>query len=311
MQVLVTGGTGFVGRRVVSVLVAAGHSVRLACRARRGDAGVPAIEVGEISLETDWTRALQGVDAVVHLAARAHVMRDSAVGAEQFKQVNSAGTLSLARAAVEAGVRRFVFMSTIKVNGEFTTGRPFQADDPPNASDPYARSKLDAEEGLRALSRIETVIIRPPLVYGAGVKGNLARLCQLAKLGVPVPFGAIDNRRDLIGVSNLAGLVERCVWHPRAAGGVFLASDAQPVSTPHLYTLIASAHGRSPRMLRVPVELLRALATPLGFGSELDRLTQSLELDIRKSRDELDWQPTVSLEQGITEMVRSVAKAAT
>jgi nucleoside-diphosphate-sugar epimerase len=307
MKILVTGGTGFVGRVAVPALQAAGHAVRLALRTSGAAAPVESVVVGDLGPATDWERALEGIDAVVHLAARVHVMRDHAGSAEEFKRTNTEGTLRLARAAADAGARRFVFVSTIKVNGELTTTQPFRADDEPHPSDDYGRSKLAAELGLREIPGIEPVIIRPPLVYGPGAKGNLARFCRLARSGLPVPFGAIDNRRDLVGVANLASLIERCVLHPAAPGAVFLAADGEPLSTPQLYRTIAEALGRPSRMIHVPVALMRAVARPLGFGAELDRLTQSLELDAAKTRERLDWQPPYSATAGISAMARAYA----
>ena len=309
MKILVTGGTGFVGRAAVPTLQAAGHAVRLALRESNASAAVESVVVGDLGPATDWERALEGVDAVVHLAARVHVMRDHAGSAEEFKRTNADGTLRLARAAADAGARRFVFVSTIKVNGESTTTQPFRADDEPHPCDDYGRSKLAAELGLREIPGIEPVIIRPPLVHGPGAKGNLARFCRLARAGLPVPFGAIDNRRDLVGVVNLANLIERCVWHPAAKGEVFLAADGEPLSTPELFRTIAEALGRPARMIRVPVALMRVVARPLGFGAEFDRLTQSLEIDATKTRQQLDWRPPVTAGDGITAMVRAFAAA--
>lgn len=305
MRILVTGGTGFVGRHVVPTLQQAGHIVRLACRSVAGEAGAPAVIVDSIGPDTDWAAALKDMDAVVHLAARVHVMRDHARGVAEFRRTNTDGTLRLARAAVDAGVRRFVFISTIKVNGEATTDRPFSADDEPRARDPYATSKLAAEQGLRQIAGLESVIIRPPLVHGPGAKGNLARLCRLARLGLPVPLAGIENRRDLIGVANLANLIERCICHPLAAGQVFLASDGEALSTPQLFRIIAKALNRPARMFDVPVKLLRVLAHPVGLGDEIDRLTQSLEIDICKTREVLGWHPPVPARVGIAEMARA------
>jgi len=281
--------------------------VRLALRAPYAETSDESVVVGEFGPATDWTRALEGIDVVVHLAARVHVMRDQADAAEEFKRTNTEGTLRLARAAADAGARRFVFVSTIKVNGEATTGRPFCADDNPRPSDDYGRSKLEAEIGLHGIPGIESVIIRPPLVHGPGAKGNLARFCRLAHSGLPVPFGAIDNRRDLVGVANLANLIERCVWHLGAPGEVFLAADGEPLSTPQLYRTIAEALGRPARIIAVPIGLMRSVARPLGFGGELDRLTQSLELDVSKTRERLDWRPPYKARDGITAMARAFA----
>lgn len=305
MRVLITGATGFVGTVAVRTFLAKGHSVRAALRAPREGLECESVVVGEIQPDTDWGRSLEGIDAVVHLAARVHVMRDDAAGALQFRRINTEGTLRLARAAEAAGVKRFVFVSSIKVNGEATTGRPFCADDEPHPSDAYARSKLLAERGLLEMDGIETVIIRPPLVYGAGAKGNLARLCRLARSGWPVPLGGIVNRRDLVGVDNLASLIECCVWHPKAAGQVFLVSDGEALSTPQLYHLIAEGLGRRARTLRVPVALMRTLGGALGMGAEIDRLSQSLEVDIGKTRDLLGWAPPGSTASGVSAMARA------
>ena len=307
MKILVTGGTGFVGRAAVSALQSAGHTVRLALRSSGAVTPAESVVVGELRPTIDWTRALDGIEAVVHLAARVHVMRDHAGSAEEIERTNTDGTLRLARAAASAGARRFVFVSTIKVNGELTAGRPFCADDEPNPCDDYGRSKLMAERGLLEIHGIEPVIIRPPLVHGPGAKGNLARFCRLAQFGLPVPFGAIDNRRDLIGVANLANLIERCVWHASAPGGVFLAADDEPLSTPQLFRMIAAALGRPARMIHVPVAMMRAIARPLGFGAEIDRLTQSLEIDATKTRDMLGWQPPYSTIDGVSAMARAYA----
>jgi nucleoside-diphosphate-sugar epimerase len=309
MKILVTGGTGFVGRTAVPTLQAAGHAVRLALRESSAAAPVESVLVGDLGPGTDWGRALEGIDAVVHLAARVHVMRDHAGSAEEFKRTNADGTLRLARAAADAGARRFVFVSTIKVNGELTTTRPFRADDEPHPCDDYGQSKLAAELGLREIPGIEPVIIRPPLVHGPGAKGNLARFCRLAQAGLPVPFGAIDNRRDLVGVANLANLIERCVWHTAAKGEVFLAADGEPLSTPELFRTIAEALGRPARMIHMPVALMRAVARPLGFGAEFDRLTQSLEIDAAKTRELLDWRPPDTARDGIITMARAFAAA--
>jgi nucleoside-diphosphate-sugar epimerase len=307
MKILLTGGTGFVGRRLSQELADRGHSVRLALRTPRPGMAFESSVVGDLGPATEWNSALQGVDAVVHLAARVHVMRDHAGGADEFRRVNTEGTLRLAQSAADAGVRRFVFLSTIKVNGEATTGRPFRPDDAPNAVDAYGQSKLAAETGLRQMSGLDPVIIRPPLIHGPGAKGNLARLCRLAQLQCPVPFAGVNNSRDLLGLGNLSNLVERCLWHASAPGHVFLASDAQPLSTAQLFRLVADAMGRPARMLRVPPAVLRAIARPFGLSAEIDRLTQSLEVDISQTRVVLGWNPPESAEQGIAAMARAFA----
>jgi nucleoside-diphosphate-sugar epimerase len=308
VKVLVTGGSGFVGRVVVPALEAAGHTVRLALRSPSSDVSNSSVIVGEIGPGTEWSTALEGVDAVVHLAARVHVMRDTSGGADAFERTNVAGTLRLASAAAECGARRFVFLSSIKVNGEATFGLPFRADDAPNPQDAYARSKLAAENGLRSFANLDPVIIRPPLIHGPGAKGNLARLCALARKGVPVPFGCMHNRRDLLGVENLASLIERCLWNSSAVGKVLLASDGYPLSTQELYRSISEAVGRKARVFPVPVPILGATARAFGFGAEIDRLTQSLEVDQSHTRETLDWSPAVSAASGISAMARALGR---
>ena len=243
VRILVTGATGFVGVVVVRTLEASGHSVRAALRRKQAGLTCESVIVGDIGPKTDWGYWLERIDVVVHLAARVHVMRDHKAGALEFRRINTDGTLRLARAAASAGVKRFIFVSSIKVNGEATVGNPFRADDEPRPSDAYGQSKLAAERGLLEINGIETVIIRPPLVHGPGAKGNLARFCRLAQSGWPVPLGGIVNRRDLVGVENLANLIERCIGHTAAAGQIFLVSDGEALSTQELYRLIAEALG--------------------------------------------------------------------
>jgi len=306
VKILVTGATGFVGGAVVRRLLADGHAVRAAVRQARSIDGVEVVVVDEIDGRTDWEIALRDIDVVVHLAARVHVMQDTAAGSALFRATNTEGTLRLARSMREAGARRIVSLSTIKVNGEETrAGLRFSADDQPGPTDPYAISKHDAEVGLFAMPGLETVVIRPPLVYGPGVKGNLARLCRLAQLGMPVPFGAIRNRRDLVGVGNLADLIARCLDHPSAAGQVFLASDGVSLSTRKLYSMIAEAMARPARMLNVPPAVLRRVGGMLGQLAELERLTGSLEIDIEKTRRMLAWSPPETVETGIRQMAQA------
>lgn len=305
MKVLVTGANGFVGRIAVPVLVAAGHEVRVALRRPLPDPPLGSVLVGEIGPDTEWRHALEGMDAVLHLAARVHVMRDRADDEADFMRANAQGTMQLARAAAQAGARRFVFVSSIKVNGEATADRPFRADDVPAPCDAYGRSKLAAEVGLRTIGGLDLAIVRPPLVHGPGAKGNLERFCRLARAGLPVPLAGIVNRRDLVGVENLADLIERCLWHPAAAGQVFLAADGEPLSTPQIYQLIATAIGRAPRLFHVPVTIMRASGRAIGLGAEIDRLTQSLEVDIGKTKDLLGWQPPRTVVEGLTGMARA------
>ena len=306
MKVLVTGSTGFVGRALIRRLVADGHEVRAASRRRVDDPDAQeTVAIGDIDGGTDWSSALEGVDGVVHLAARVHVMRDTPDGVQAFHRTNTDGPLNLATQAVASGARRFLFVSSIKVNGEGTDLSPYSASSTPAPVDAYGLSKMAAEVGLRAMEGLEAVIIRPPLVYGPGVKGNLLRFCRLARAGVPVPFGSIANRRDLVGVENLVDLLERSLRHPAAAHRTFLVSDGRPMSTPELYRAIATAMGRPARMLKVPVAALKTLGVLVGLGDEMDRLTGSLEVDIRETCAVLGWSPPRSVDDGIDAMVRA------
>lgn len=306
MKILVTGSTGFVGRALIRRLVADGYKVRAASRRPVADpVAHETVTIGGIDGGTDWRPALEGVDGVVHLAARVHVMRDTPDGVKAFHGTNTEGTLNLANQAVASGARRFLFVSSIKVNGEGTSASPYSPSSTPAPVDAYGASKLAAEVGLRAMTGLETVIIRPPLVYGPGVKGNLLRFCRLALAGVPVPFGSIANRRDLIGVENLVDVLQRSLRHPAAAHRTFFVSDGRPMSTPELYTAIATAMDRPARILCVPVPVLKALGALVGLGDEMERLTGSLEVDIGETRAVLDWSPRHSVDVGIDAMVRA------
>ena len=310
MRVLVTGGTGFVGKSVVQRLATEGHSLRLAVRHPKCDSPFECVHVPDIAGEVDWSVVLAGVDAVIHLAARVHVMRKSVSDNVEFDRTNTEATLRLARAAATAGARRFVFLSSIKVNGEVTNGQPFRSHDLPSPRDAYAVSKFQAELGLRDIEGLDVVILRPPLVYGPGVKGNLARLCRFALLGIPVPFGAIGNRRDLVGVSNLADLIARCVTHQAAVGRVILAADGRALSTPELYEMISTALGKTPRIFAAPVRTLEMFGRAIGRFDEVERLTQDLEVDISETCSVLGWQPPATIEQGVREMANAVRSRA-
>lgn len=310
MKVLVTGASGFVGRVVCSALARAGDE---AVAAVRNDAAYDAIAdvsslapVGEIGPATDWLRALQGCEAVVHLAARAHVMRDEAADPLAFyRAINTAGTLNLARQAAAAGVRRFIFVSSIKVLGE-ERHAPYTEADAPAPRDAYARSKWEAEQGLWQIARetgLEVVVLRPPLIYGPGVKANFLRLMRWVQRGLPLPFGRVANRRSLLYVGNCADVIVRCLHHPNAAGQTFLVCDGEAVSTRVLIEAIARAMGRPARLLPLPPRLLRRLARALGKQAEAGRLLGSLALDCGKLRQALDWQPPFSFEQGIAATV--------
>lgn len=314
-RVLVTGATGFVGRRLLSVLASrAGWSVHAA--ARRPDAlppSLPAVSVPTLDGETDWSGALQRVDAVVHLAARVHVMQESDADPQAaFRRANVDGTLALARQAAEAGVQRFVFISSIKVNGEHTApGVPFTADDKPNPQDPYGQSKAEAESALRALAvetGMEVVILRPPLIYGPEVKANFAAMMRWLHKGVPLPLANTGNARSLLALDNLVDLIIRCLDHPAAANQTFLASDGEDLSTSELLRRMGDALGRPARLVPFPCSVIRLVATLVGRQGIYQRLFGSLQLDIRKTRQTLDWTPPLSVKEGLQQVASDFNK---
>ena len=304
-RVLVTGATGFVGTHLVPTLVAAGWEVRAALRSHdaRAPGGCEAIVVGDLAALPDASAALAGVDAVVHLAGRAHVMRETAEDPEaEFRRANVEATRHLAEQSVRAGARRFVFLSTVKVNGERTSGRAFTEGDAAAPEDPYGRSKWSAERALDEMSRaagLEVAVVRPPLVYGPGVKANFLRLLRLIDRGVPLPFGSVHNLRSLVSVWNLCDLVTRCVGHPAAAGETFLVSDQRDLSTPELIRSMAEAMGRPARLFPVPEGALRWAARLLRQGDVLERLIGSLQVDSCKATRLLGWTPPISVEEGL------------
>lgn len=293
----ITGATGFVGRTLCPLLAARGERVIAGLRLPGSwPAGVDEARlIGDLSRQPPLAEALVGVDAVVHLAGRAHVMRENCADPEAaFQTANTSATIHLARAASAAGVRRLIFISSIKVNGERTDGRPaFCESDPPAPEDAYARSKLAAEQALHEItqasdSKLELVILRPPLLHGPGVKGNLARLLRLIEWGVPLPLAGIENRRSLLAVTNLCDLIALCLHHPAAAGETFLVADAT-LSTPELIHQLAVGLKRPARLFPLPRAVLQGLARVTGQGAALERLTGSLEIDSRRVRERLGW----------------------
>jgi nucleoside-diphosphate-sugar epimerase len=264
--------------------------------------------VGEIGPGTQWRDALDGIDAVVHLAARTHIIRDKAEDPlAAYRRINVSGTMRLAEYAVEFGVRKFVFMSSIKVNGETTDTVPFRETDAPRPEDAYGETKLEAETLLAERTRgsnMALATLRPPLVYGAGVKGNLLRLMTLLARRTPLPLASIDNRRSLISVENLASAVVACLDSTRSDNRTYLIADGEDISTPELVRVIAVGLGVKPRLVRCPVPLLDALAALAGRRAEAARLTRSLQVDSNLIRRELAWSPAQSLALGMGEMVR-------
>ncbi len=306
---LVTGANGFVGRVLCSSLAERGFSVKGAVRSEKAQLsqGIEKAVVGDIDSKTDWSDALRGIDCVIHLAARVHVMQEeSADPLAEFRKVNVAGTRKLAEAAVAAGVKRLVYVSSIKVNGEKTEGKPFTEADSPDPQDPYGISKREAEDALREISQrtgLEVVVVRPPLVYGPGVGGNYLRMLGLVKKGIPLPFASIDNRRSMIHVGNLADALILCAIHPDAGGETFLVSDDVPVSTSDLLKSLARAMGKKPALWRCPVSILALLGKIAGKSAEIDRLSGSLEVDSSHIRKKLGWKPPHPLEDGLIETV--------
>ena len=313
-MIAVTGAAGLVGAALCGELYSRGFAVRSVVRSlhsAKPASGVEQIAVSNLDAATDWSSALGGVDCVIHCAARAHVMHETEADAlAAYRSVNVDGSRRLAEQAAAAGVRRLVYLSSIKVNGESTDGlpRPFGArNDEVNPEDSYGVSKWEAEQALWAVAAstcLEVVVVRPPLVYGPSVKGNLARLLKLVRLGVPLPFGAVQNQRSLIGLDNLVDLLIRCVDHPAAAGQTLLVSDGEDISTPDLLRYMANALGRSARLLPMSVALLRLVGRALGKQAEIDRLVGSLKIDSRHTRELLDWNPPVSVVEGIRRMVQ-------
>lgn len=307
MRVLVTGASGFVGSVVLKHLADQGHQVRGAYRhgVPPSPTGADGILVGDLGDAQDWRAALAGVSAVVHTAARVHILSDkSSDPLHDFRRVNVKGTADLARQAAVTGVRRFVFLSSVKVNGEFTeVGKPFTADDVPAPEDPYGVSKHEAEELLRKIAietGMEVVIIRPPLVYGPGVKANFESMMRWLARGVPLPLAAVnENRRSLVALDNLVDLIMTCLNHPVAANQTFLVSDGEDLSTAQLLKRMGAAMGKPARLFYMPPTLLKLGATVFNKPGIYQRLCGSLQLDIAKTRQLLGWTPPVSVDEGL------------
>lgn len=316
-RVLVTGATGFVGKALINRLARELPPGRLRAAARRpehGDGMIEWVTVPDLGPETDWSAALEGVETVVHLAARVHVLRERYDPDDQqllcdYRRVNALGTARLAEQAALAGVRRMLLVSTVKVLGESTApGRPFGPDDSPAPVDPYAISKYQGEQALQAVaarSGMEWVILRPPLVYGPGVGANFARLWQAVARGLPLPLGRFDhNARSLVSVDNLVDLLVTCLHHPGAAGRAWLLHDGVPVSTAALVRAMARAQGRPARLVPVPRRMLAFPARLTGRQAAFDRLAGDLVVDDTWTREALDWTPPQTMLQALAQMAR-------
>lgn len=307
MKILVTGATGFVGRALLADLKQ-DAAYQVCALTRHGSASLdPEIQqfrVESINGIARYSELLVGIDVVIHTAARVHQMHDRAVDPySAYQEINVTGTLSLASAAAQAGVQRFIFLSSVKVNGETSRpGHPFEADDLPAPHDPYALTKYEAELKLLDLAEntgMEVVIVRPPLIYGPGVKANFHRLMTLVHKGYPLPLRLIDNRRSLVSLGNLVSLIQRCIDHPQAANETFLVADGEDVSTPELIRRIASAMHLPCRMLPITPLLLRTGAMLLGRSAEAESLLCNLQVDITKTRQLLGWQPPETISDAL------------
>lgn len=305
-RVLVTGATGFIGRGLVRELQARGRQVLGTVRSAEGSrAGV--LNLGELGPETDWSRALQGVTTVVHLAGRAHILRESAADPlAAYRRVNVAGSGHLARSAAAAGVKRLIFLSSIGVHGNTSGGTPLRETDPVRPHNDYARSKWEAEQLLQEVGRergLEIVIVRPPLVYGPGVKANFLALLEKVARGAVLPLGRVTNQRSLLALDNLVDFLILATDHP-AAGGTYLLADGEDVSTPELIRRLAALLGRPARLLPVPLGMLRLAALLTGRRATLEKICGSLQVDSSKARRELGWQPVLGLQAGLEKTVR-------
>jgi UDP-glucose 4-epimerase len=310
IKVGISGSSGFVGKTLMSRLTSLTplKNIELLAWVRTIPLdlidGVKYEILNILSPNVDLYKTLANVDVIIHTAARVHVMSDnSKEPLTEFRRVNVQGTLNLARQAAAVGVRRFIFISSIKVNGESTQlGLPFHADDVPAPQDAYGISKMEAEQGLRALSvetGMEMVIIRPPLVYGPGVKANFAAMMRWLSRRIPLPLGAIHNKRSLVALDNLVDLIVTCLTHPAAANQTFLVSDGEDVSTTELLSRMGQAMGKPARLVPVPAGLIKVVAKLLGKGDVAQRLCASLQVDIEKTRRLLDWNPPSTLDQGL------------
>lgn len=310
MKILITGGTGFVGSKTVSACLCRGNIVSATRRnpQKQFQSGVIPIQIKDIGPDTIWREYLEGKECVIHTAARAHIMNDTVNNPiAAYQRINTEGTLNLAKQAAQSGIRRFIFISSIKVNGESTKkGESFHPDDVPLAKDPYGISKLKAEFGLREIadaSGMEIVIIRPTMVYGPGVKGNFLSMLHWIDKRIPLPLGGINNKRSMVALDNLVDLILKCVDNPLAANQIFLASDGEDISTSELLRLIGNALDRPARLFSLPQEFVEACGRLVGMSAQVRRLYNSLQVDIEKNKKLLNWTPPITMLQGLHKTV--------
>lgn len=302
MATLLTGATGFIGSHLLSLSTESEFKAVVRNSNCSNSVRDDVCYIGEISSLTNWSEAFNGVSVVVHLAGSAHNTKEVTSEILRYgREVNVAGTLNLANQAAASGIKRFIFISSITVNG-LMIKKPFVFNDAPNPQEHYAACKNEAEVGLQKISEntgMEVVIIRPPLVYGANAPGNFGKLTTLAKKNLPLPLGAVDNKRSLVGIDNLVDLIKTCIDHPKAANQTFLVSDDNDVSTSHLLRSMILSAGKTPLLLPVPVSILRFFAGLLGKASVIDRMSSNLQVDISHTKSTLGWKPPVSFEEGI------------
>lgn len=308
-RILVTGSDGFVGVELVPSLRSSGFSIKGTQRSAPDMGDEQCYQTGDIGADTAWQKVLSASDIVIHLANKAHDMSPSGShGYDEFYRVNVLGTVNLAKQAVEAGVKRFIYLSSIKVNGDVTPNGAFTHSDTPSPVGYYAQSKLAAEQGLKEVCKgtdTEWVIIRPPLVYGPKVKGNLEKLTHAIDKGWPLPLGSISNRRDMISLKNLIDLVRLCISHPNATGQTFLCSDNCPVSTPQLIEYMYEARDKKNKLFPMPGPLLSAAAKLFGKSDAYLRLASDMRIDIKHTQETLDWVPPFTLKESICWAFRS------
>jgi UDP-glucose 4-epimerase len=314
-KIFITGSTGFVGQALVRLLDNNAYVLTAAVRQHSEilPKAVSQFFIGDINACADCSKILSEVEVVIHLAARVHVMKDeSADPLEAFRLTNTTATLNLARQAAAAGVKRFVFLSSVKVNGEFSAkGKPFTPEDDYIPSDPYGLSKYAAEKGLLEIADktdMEVVIIRPPLVYGAGVKGNFLQMIRWVSKGIPLPLGAMQSQRSLVALDNLTNLIYLCIDHPAAAGEIFLVSDDKDVTTTYLLKKIGTAVGKPARLLPIPQGLLTTVLNCLGQRAISQRLCTSLQVDISKTKTLLGWKPVVDMDDALDKTAKAWLK---
>jgi len=316
MNLLVTGANGFIGSKLCEKVLNIGWHVRGTVRPSTYRNNLPSdidvVPIEEIGPLTDWSKVMSGVDTVVHLAARVHVINDIAADvSDAYGSVNVAGTERLARMAAASGIRRFIYLSTVKVNGEGRSS-PYTEKDNPKPIDPYGISKWESEKRLHEIinhTELEVVILRPPMVYGPGVKANFLRLLNVVERGIPLPLANVNNHKSLIYLENLLDAIVTCVNHPKAAGQTFLVSDDRDLSTPELIRLMAQAMGRKVRLFSFPPDMLKIMGKITGRSAEIDRLLGSLCVDSSKIRRMLEWKPPYNIEEGIRETAKWYLKS--